>query len=236
MLLSVSLLALYVAIGLPAALIAVPYTLVTGKIALMYRWAMGIVRIGARAVGLRRVIHGREHICTQKQYIFLANHLSNLDPVVLLPEIPVRITVFIKRSLLKIPILGYCMRLASFIPVDRSGDADAARASVLNAEQVLATGVSVVSFVEGTRSRDGRLLPFKKGPFYLAMATNAPIVPVSIYGTETMMGKGSLAIRRGTAHVIFHPPIMPADYPDRDALMEAVRAQIASGLPEWMRS
>ena len=152
----------------------------------------------------------------------------------LLPEIPVRIAVFVKRPLIKIPILGYCMRLAGFIPVDRRGEVEAARASVRTAISVLESGVSVTSFVEGTRSPNGRLLPFKKGPFYLALESQAPIIPVSIYGTEQMMPKGALAIRRGHAHITFHPPILPADYPDRDTLMAAVRDAIASGLPEWM--
>jgi 1-acyl-sn-glycerol-3-phosphate acyltransferase len=86
------------------------------------------------------------------------------------------------------------------------------------------------------RSKDGRLLPFKKGPFYLAMETGAPCIPVSIYGTETMMAKGSFAIRPGTARFVFHEPIFPANFTTRDDLMKAVRAAIASGLPEWMRS
>jgi 1-acyl-sn-glycerol-3-phosphate acyltransferase len=79
------------------------------------------------------------------------------------------------------------------------------------------------------------MLPFKKGPFYLAMSSGAPCIPVSIYGTETIQGKGSLRIHPGTAHIIFHPPIDPAGFAARDELMQAVRAAIASGLPEWMR-
>jgi len=235
MLISISLVFFYTLLGFPAAVVCVPYTLVTGNISLMYRTGMGIARLGVRVFGLRPIITGKEHINLREQYLFLSNHLSNLDPVVLLPEIPVRIAVFIKRPLMKIPILGYCMRLAGFIPVDRKGDVDAARASVRNALSVLESGVSVASFVEGTRSPSGRLLPFKKGPFYLALESQAPIIPVSIHGTEQMMRKGSLAIRRGRAHITFHPPIFPADYPDRDALMDAVRTAIASGLPESMR-
>ena len=128
------------------------------------------------------------------------------------------------------------MRLANFIPVDRDGRVESAIESVQAAAQVLASGVHVVSFVEGTRSRDGRLQPFKKGPFYLAMETAAPVIPVSIHGTETMMKKGSLSIAPGTAHVVFHAPLAPRDYATRDDLMAAVRDAIASGLPEWMRN
>ncbi len=235
MLTSLGLVIFYTLLGFPAAILCVPYTLLTGNISLMYRCGMGIARLGIRLFGLRPIISGKEHIHRQEKYLFLSNHLSNLDPVMLLPEIPVRIAVFIKRPLTKIPILGYCMRLAGFIPVDRRGEVEAARASVRTALSVLQSGISVASFVEGTRSPDGRLLPFKKGPFYLAMESQIPIIPVSIHGTEGMMRKGSLAIRRGRAHIVFHPPISPADYPDRDSLIAAVRASIASGLPEWMR-
>ncbi len=235
MLISLGLAIFYTLLGFPAALICVPLTLVTGDISRMYRWGMGIARLGLRVAGLRPVITGMEHIDRKGKYLFLSNHLSNLDPVMLLPEIPVRIAVFIKRSLMRIPILGYCMRRAGFIPVDRKGEVEAARASVRTALRVLDSGVSVVSFVEGTRSPDGRLLPFKKGPFYLATESKVPIVPVSIYGTEKMMRKGSLAIRRGKAHITFHEPIQPSDYPNRESLMAAVREVIASGLPEWMR-
>ena len=93
----------------------------------------------------------------------------------------------------------------------------------------------MTTFVEGTRSKDGRLQPFKKGPFYLARQFGAPCIPVSIYGTEQMMAKGSLRIRRGTAHIVFHAPVNPGDFRTRDELLRAVRAAIASGLPEWMR-
>jgi 1-acyl-sn-glycerol-3-phosphate acyltransferase len=235
MLTSLGLVLFYTLLGFPAAIVCVPYTLLTGDIRLMYRTGMGIARLGVRLFGLRPIITGKENINRQEKYLFLSNHLSNLDPIMLLPEIPVRIAVFIKRPLMKIPILGYCMRLAGFIPVDRKGEVEAARASVRTALSVLQSGVSVASFVEGTRSPNGRMLPFKKGPFYLALESRIPIIPVSIHGTEQMMRKGSLAIRRGRAHIAFHHPISPADYADRDTLMDAVRASIASGLPDWMR-
>jgi 1-acyl-sn-glycerol-3-phosphate acyltransferase len=80
------------------------------------------------------------------------------------------------------------------------------------------------------------MLRFKKGPFFLAMETAALCIPVSIHGTETILGKGSNRIRPGVAHVVFHPPIDPAAYSDREALTQAVRQAIACGLPEWMRN
>jgi 1-acyl-sn-glycerol-3-phosphate acyltransferase len=86
--------------------------------------------------------------------------------------------------------------------------------------------------VEGHRSFDGKLLPFKKGPFYLAMECGVPVVPITIAGTHSLMPKGRFAIKPGTATVIFHPPIEPKDFGSRECLMEKVRAVIESGLPQ----
>jgi 1-acyl-sn-glycerol-3-phosphate acyltransferase len=80
------------------------------------------------------------------------------------------------------------------------------------------------------------MTPFKKGAFYLAKESGATCIPVSVFGTETLMAKGSFAISPGTAHFVFHPPIYPRNYETREDLMQAVRASIASGLPEWMRT
>ena len=85
--------------------------------------------------------------------------------------------------------------------------------------------------MEGTRSLDGRLLPFKKGPFYLAMEAGAPCVPVTITGTQGMMRKGSLRVYRGTARVVFHAPVEPLEAGDREELLRRVREAIALGLP-----
>jgi 1-acyl-sn-glycerol-3-phosphate acyltransferase len=166
----------------------------------------------------------------------MANHVSNLDPPALIPNIPGRTSAFLKRSLMHVPVLGWGFRLGEFIPVDRDGRKESAQESIAAARRVLGTGVHITTFVEGTRSKDGRLLPFKKGPFYLAKEAGAPCVPVSIWGTETMMSKGSLRIRPGIAHVTFHAPLNPDDYETREDLLAAVRAAIASGLPEWMRN
>lgn len=228
--------ATWVVLGIPAALLGIPWTILTGDIARMYGWAMAIVRIGLRLSGIRVKAEWRVPLDPGQHYIFLSNHVSNLDPPVLFPLLPGRAVAFLKRSLMKIPILGYGMRLAGFIPVDRDGRVESAAESVQMAARVLASGVHVVSFVEGTRSPTGRLQPFKKGPFFLAMDTGAAVVPVSLCGTESMMRKGSLKVFPGTAHVMFHAPLHPRDYETREGLMAAVREAIASGLPEWMRT
>jgi len=235
MLSTIAILLSYLILGTPAALIGLPWTLLRNDISSLYRWAMWIANAGLKIGGIRIDVTGREQLDPQQRYIFMSNHISNLDPPLLLPLLPGRTSVFLKRSLMKIPVLGYAMRLGSFIPVDRDGSVESAKQSVETARQVLESGLHVMTFVEGTRSRDGRLLPFKKGPFYLAMETGAPVVPISIWGTESMMKKGSVSITPGTAHVVFHAPLWPRDYATREELIAAVRQSIASSLPEWMR-
>jgi 1-acyl-sn-glycerol-3-phosphate acyltransferase len=234
MIASLTLLFAYVLLALPAALIGIPWTLISGDISLLYRWSMWIIRAGLRWAGIRIDISGRELVPAGTACIFISNHISNLDPPILLPLIPGRTSVYLKRSLMNIPILGYGMRLGDFIPVDRDGKLESAKESVRIGVRVLQSGLHVMTFVEGTRSRTGRLLPFKKGPFHLAMESGAPMIPVSIWGTESMMKKGGLTITPGLAHVQFHAPLWPRDYTSREELLLASRMAIESGLPEWM--
>jgi 1-acyl-sn-glycerol-3-phosphate acyltransferase len=224
-----------VVLSLPSAAFVIPYAVVTGNVLPLYSTACFIVRAGCATAGIRVRVEGREKIPADQACIFMANHVSNLDPPILISRIPGRTSVFLKRSLMKIPILGYAFKLGEFIPVERAGNVQSAQESVSAAGRALKRGLHITTFVEGTRSRDGRLLPFKKGPFYLAMETGAPCIPVSIYGTETLMAKGSFAIKPGTAHFVFHAPIDPHTFQTREELMQAVRTAIASGLPEWMR-
>ncbi|HEX4311106.1 MAG TPA: lysophospholipid acyltransferase family protein [Acidobacteriaceae bacterium] len=226
----------WVILGIPVAIVTLPWAILSRNVLPLYRGAIGVVRCGLRLAGIRVEVSGRDSLDPSQHYLFFSNHVSNLDPPVLIPLLPVRTSAFLKRSLMKIPILGVGMRLANFIPVDRDGRVESAIQSTEDATRVLAAGVNVLSFVEGTRSRDGRLQPFKKGSFYLAMRSGAPVVPVSIYGTESMMKRGSIKIHPGTAHVVFHRALRPQDYASREDLMEAVRTAIASGLPEWMRA
>ena len=224
-----------VVLGIPAAILFIPWTWITGNVLPLYNATQFMVRTGYRLAGIRVEVTGRERVPANTACIFMANHVSNLDPPALIPRIPGRTSAFMKRSLMNLPVLGTAFKQGEFIAVDRTGNKESAEQSIAEAERLLNKGVHITTFVEGTRSRNGRLLPFKKGPFYLAMQTGAPCIPVSIYGTETMMAKGSLCIRPGTAHIVFHEPVNPSDYATREELMQAVRTAIASGLPEWMQ-
>ena len=159
----------------------------------------------------------------------MSNHVSNLDPPVLMPYLP-RCAVLLKRSLMNIPILGTAMRMAQFIPVERGHSVEAAKASIAAAGGALRSGLDILVFPEGTRSRDGRLSPLKKGPFFLAEETKAPIVPIVISGTQHMMSKGSFAVMPGMAKIAFLNAIEPGDYRTREQLMEAVRAALNAGV------
>jgi 1-acyl-sn-glycerol-3-phosphate acyltransferase len=225
----------FVILGIPTAIIFIPWSILTGNVLPLYNATQMIVRTGYFLARIRIDVKGRELVPKNTACIFMANHVSNLDPPALIPNIPGRTSAFLKRSLMHVPVLGWGFRLGEFIPVDRDGRKESAQESIAAARRVLGKGVHITTFVEGTRSKDGRLLPFKKGPFYLAKEAGAPCIPVSIWGTESMMSKGSLRIRPGTAHVTFHAPLNPDDFATREELLAAVRAAIASGLPEWMR-
>ena len=236
MLPALTLLIFYVTLTPLAALIGFPWTLITGDVMLLYRMSRWIAGTGIRLAGIRTRVTGQENIPANTPCIFMMNHISNLDPPVLIPLIPGRTAFLIKSELMKIPILGVGMRMGDFIPVERDRRHESAKASILRAAQVLASGVHITVFPEGTRSHDGRLLPFKKGPFFLAEQTGAAVIPISIHGTEQMMRKGSLRVFPGEAHLHFHAPLYARDYATREELSQATRAAIASKLPEWMHS
>jgi 1-acyl-sn-glycerol-3-phosphate acyltransferase len=214
--------------------VGIIYTLIVGDISWLYWRAMAVARFGLRLIGVRINVIGRDSFDHDKTYIYMFNHVSNLDPPLVIPLVPRRTSVLLKKELMKIPILSRAMRMARFVPVDRS-NREAAIASIERAVEVLKDGVNISIFPEGTRSRDGKMLPFKKGPFHLAMESGVEVLPVSISGTETMWPKGRLSITPGTATIVFHAPISPKQYRTREELTDAVRKQIESGLPEQMR-
>ena len=222
--------------GIPTAILFIPWCWMTGDVLPLYKGTRFMLSSSCWMSGVRFHTVGLENVPADKACIFMSNHVSNLDPPALISLIPGRTSAFMKRSLMNLPVLGTGFRQGDFIAVDRTGSPVDAQHSVEAAQRVLAKGVHMTTFVEGTRSPDGRMLPFKKGPFFLAMASGALCIPVSIHGTEKIQRKGSLRMHPGVAHVVFHPPIDPAGFATREELMQAVRAAIASGLPEWMRT
>jgi 1-acyl-sn-glycerol-3-phosphate acyltransferase len=217
-----------------AALLCFPWTFLTGDIRFLYKVAMWGAWTGVRVAGVKVKTVGLDGLDPARTYVFMSNHVSNIDPPIMLPLIPRRTSVMAKKELFDYPLLGKTMRIGSLVPVDR-GNRDAGIAAVRSAANVLRQGINMTIYVEGHRSFDGKLLPFKKGPFYLATECGVPVVPVTITGSHYVMPKGRFAIKPGTVTVIFHPPIEPADFGPRECLMEQVRRAIDSGLPKELQ-
>ncbi len=220
----------YVVLGVPAALIGIPWSAFRKDMRTLYRWGMKIMALGVKAAGIRVRVDGTENLQPGVHYIFLSNHVSNLDGPILLPSIPGMTSVLLKRELMKIPLLGTAMRMGKYVPVSRGNSREEAEQSVKVAAEVLQSGLHITVFPEGTRSPDGKLLPFKKGAFFLAEGTGAPIIPVVVSGTERMMPRGSRCIRPGEAYVRFLTPIRPQDASSREDLMERVRVAMEDEL------
>ena len=219
------------AVALPlAVLTGFPWTYLTRDITFLYRTCMWGAWTGVRIAGVRVQTLGLEKIDPTRTYVFMSNHISNLDPPIMLPLIPRRTSVMVKKELFSYPLLGSVMRIGELVPVDR-GNRDAGIAAVREAVKAIRHGLNMTIYVEGKRSFDGRLLPFKKGPFYLAEECNVPVVPITISGTEEVMPKARFSIRPGIVTVQFHDPIEPADFGGRECLMAKVRSAINSGLP-----
>jgi 1-acyl-sn-glycerol-3-phosphate acyltransferase len=229
---SLRMLFVFVVLGVPAAVVGIPWSLVRGDFSTMYAWGMGTIRLGLRAAGVRVRVVGLENVPAGRSCIFMSNHVSNMDPPVLLPSVPGMTSVFLKKSLMNIPLLGTAMRMGKFVPVSRGHSREEAEKSVRAAAEALRFGLHITIFPEGTRSPDGKLLPFKKGAFFLAADTGAPIVPVIISGTAKMMPKGSLKIMPGEAVVRFLPVVEPGDFGSREELMAGVRGAMEAALGE----
>ena len=160
--------------------------------------------------------------------IFMANHTSAADIIVLFIALARDVRFVAKKELFWIPFLGWSMWLAGFIPVDRENK-ERAREAFDEIGKKLRRGVSILVFPEGTRSRNGRLGAFKKAGFLLAMRTGLPIVPVGISGARAVLGADGVLIRRGTIAVRIGDPVPPDgyDFARRGEYVERVRAEIA---------
>lgn len=157
--------------------------------------------------------------------VFVANHQSWLDIIAVLVLLPGSVRFVAKRELGRVPLFGPAMRAAGHIEVDRR-DLRSAVSAYEEAGRVIRGGFSAMVFPEGTRSRDGRLQPFKKGPFVLAIVAQVPVVPVVILGSHEALPRGSLRPRPVPITVRLGDPIPTAGlaYADRDALSDRVRA------------
>lgn len=229
-----------------AYIVVVSYVIVAGPsamaLALLFR-AAGVLfvagRIGVRLalalVGIRYRVAGAQHVPERPQsgVVFCSNHQSNVDPPVLFLALHRRLRMLYKVEFDRVPILSHAMRLARFVAIDRNDRRLASRA-IERAAGFIRDGASFLVFAEGTRSRTGELLPFKKGVFIMAILAQAPVIPVAITGARDAMRKGSSVIRPVTVSIRIGAPVPTTGMTvnDRDRLVVEVRSRIEALLSQ----
>ncbi|MDI9571214.1 MAG: lysophospholipid acyltransferase family protein [Pseudomonadota bacterium] len=193
-------------------------------------WARVLLAISNVRV---RVI-GTEHVNGETPQIFMSNHQSDFDILIILAFLPGQFRWIAKKELFRIPIFGRAMRNAGYIEIDRQHH-ERALQNLAEAARKIREGKSVMSFPEGTRSGDGSIKPFKKGMFHLAMEAETPIVPISIIGADKIMPKRSLKVNPGRITMVIDKPIEVSGYAEeaRTELMERVRGVIVSNFDLW---
>jgi 1-acyl-sn-glycerol-3-phosphate acyltransferase len=167
------------------------------------------------AVGARVTYHGLQHAQARSPVIFISNHQSMVDVWAILCVIPPATRFAAKQELFRIPVFGWLLRASGCVPINRASRAEAIR-SLAAAGARIRAGCSVVLFPEGTRSRDGKLQPFKKGAFHLALQAAVPVVPLAITGSFAVMPPRTLRVRPGPVDVWIEPPIDVAPYQPAD--------------------
>lgn len=192
----------------------------------MHAWCRGILWL----TGVKLVLHNPERMSAGEGHVYIANHVSWYDVFALAAVIP-RYTWIAKAELRKIPLFGHAAEAAGIVFIDRD-NRKAAFESYKLAAQDVKRGRSVIICPEGTRGKDYHLRPFKKGPFVLAIASEASIIPTLVYGTREVMAKDSFRIRSGTVHLHFLEPVPTKgySYEDRTKLMEIVWGRMADAM------
>ena len=211
-------------------------------LALAFRWpnvlyilGRGGVRLGLRAAGLRVEVDGADRIRPDRGTVYCANHSSNLEPPIIylaLAGVHPRLRILYKAELRRaLPLLRTGFDIAGFVPIKRNNVDQSGRA-IQQAAAALRGGASFMIFPEGTRSRTGALLPFKKGGFVMAVRAGAPVVPIAVAGAAAAMRKGSPIIRPVTVRVTIGDPIEPGGnaLADRHALIRQTRNAIETML------
>jgi 1-acyl-sn-glycerol-3-phosphate acyltransferase len=202
------------------------------------KYATVVLRTWARsllwAAGIILEITGLENIEPDESYILIANHQSHMDIPVLTCGLPIPLRIIAKKELFRIPFLGWGMKAVGMLRIDRSNRKQSFE-TLKEAEEIIkAYRLSILAFPEGTRSDDGKIHPFKKGPFVLAINTGLPLLPVSVSGTRKIVPKGKISLRAGRVKVHIHPLVATKNLTlgDRNKLVEKVQSIIEKGFIE----
>jgi 1-acyl-sn-glycerol-3-phosphate acyltransferase len=203
--------------------VALALAALSGSKWLLYTVGHGGVGLALRLTGIRYRVVGRENV-PRGAVVYCSNHESNVDPAVLFQGLHPMLHVLYKAELHRVPLMGMAFDIGGFVAVDRA-DRRKSFASVDRAVASLGQGNSFLIFPEGTRSRTGELLPFKKGGFIMALQAQVPIMPVAISGGRASMRKGSAIVRpvRVTVRIGSPVPTAGLTIDDRDVLIERVR-------------
>lgn len=224
----------YITISVYVLLVGPPFLLIAllfGQVALLYRVGHLGVKLGLLLSGIKVQLEGSEHIQRKRAAVYAVNHTSNVEPPIIFdtlePLFP-RLRILYKAELRKLPILVRAFDLAGFVPLER-GNPEQSLPAIDRAAEALRAGHSFLIFPEGTRSRTGDLLPFKKGGFIMAIKGQVPVVPIGISGARSAMRKGSLVIYPVTVRVRIGEPVETAgmSLDDRDRLVSVVRDRVA---------
>lgn len=233
----------YVAVGLYILIAGPPLLLAafaTGNPGPLYAAGRGGVKLGLLLCGIKVRAEGMEHLQRNRAAVYAVNHTSNVEPPLLfdlLHELFPRLRILYKAELRKLPILVRAFDLGGFVPLER-GNPEQSLPAIERAADALRAGNSFLIFPEGTRSRSGELLPFKKGGFIMAIQAQAPIVPVAIMGGRNAMRKGSAFVRPVRVSVRIGQPVPTTGLTvdDRDELVARVRGDVQRLLdqgPVW---
>ncbi|MEK9139160.1 MAG: lysophospholipid acyltransferase family protein [Bacteroidota bacterium] len=177
--------------------------------------------------GVKVNVRGLEKVTRGRSYVYVSNHASMFDIPAVLASVPDQIRILYKKELNWIPIFGWGLKYGSYIAIDRRRGAEAMK-SLEEAAKKIRTGASALLYAEGTRTLDGKLQPFKRGAFNLAMKAGVPVVPLTINGSYRLLPKRSIVVQPGEVELVLESPIeiKGAGKEEEMRLMDEVRAAI----------